>query len=116
MIKQIAENLYKIKVGNVSYIIEITVNGLAYDPYYYRYTIINKSNMACVWRALGIKYFLTKCLRDCGIEPFLLTWDYSIRFTSESSAKKFLFYVDRKYNPTPQKIGEFVDLDLWINF
>ena len=28
-------------------------------------------------------------------------------------AEKFLYYLDRKYNPTPQPVKEFIDIKLW---
>lgn len=85
---------------------------------HYGISIINKSSLHSLWRALrfGWTYTYTRIARDFAEDQFVSSdWQGRLWFRDKSTAERFLYFLDRKYNPTPQDIKEFIDIKLWGN-
>lgn len=110
MIKKISENVYRIRVKKTSYNVEIIKQ---FDANYV-YTI-DRKDMLSFWRALSIPYGVRYIAEDFVKERVQCDWRWSPLFKTKDVAEKFLYYLDRKYNPTPQLVNEFIDIELWGN-
>lgn len=117
MIKELEENTYKIKVCNSSYIIKIREKVLFPNrTVEFGYLIINKKSIFSLWKALNIYWKYDKIANSFAEDQFLYAdWNCSIWFKNKETAKRFLYFIDRKYNQTPQNVTEFIDVELWTN-
>jgi len=112
MIKKIGENAYRIRVRKTLYNVGIVEQREGDNTFSYRYTI-DRQYMISLWRALSISYMAGRVARDFAKEYVRLDWRWSPVFRTKEIAEKFLYYLDRKYNPTPQPVKEFIDIKLW---
>ena len=112
MITQIDTDLYRIKVRKTLYKIGIiarnTPTGIQYG-----YTI-NRAYMYPFWRALALWYSrIREAAQEFSPDFVSMDWHWSLWFRNKETAEQFLYFVDRKYNPTPSEVEEFIDIKLW---
>ncbi len=123
MIKQLNTNFYIFKVRNILYKICIEERVGADGTHYYQLIPINRNNWWPLCRRLGLWSIRAVAMDNFRSYLVLNTsqigyYGYSYGcppFNSLEGAKKFLYFLDRTYNPTPTKPDNFVNINLFYH-
>ena len=116
MIKQLEEDIYRIKVNTTAYTIKITQIETVYNDVKYGYSSINKASLYSLWKAMHLICNYDRIANFFAGDQFINAgWRGYLWFKNKKVAKNFLYFIDRKYNPTPQNVTEFIDIELWGN-
>lgn len=116
MIKQLGEDIYRIKVNTITYIIKIIQIETLYGGIKYGYSSVNRLSLCPLWEAMRLISNYDRIANSFAGDQFVNAgWRGSLWFKNKRVAKNFLYFIDRKYNPTPQILTEFIDIELWGN-
>ena len=115
MIKQLGEDIYRIKVNTTTYTIKIIQIETVRGDIRYGYSI-NRLSLYSLWKAMHLICNYDIIANFFAGDQFINAgWKGSLWFNNKKVAKNFLYFIDRKYNPTPQILTEFIDIELWGN-